>query len=231
MLVPRRAVLLLASSLQPARLMVPAAAAAPRKVDPEYPGTAVERMYACRQRVAELAAGGGFDGDWGSKVRKNLLAAAGLRDLPDARPGQGYTGHAFNDFNHCDATTMLIDVADSNNEGRVPGIAFNNPLGNGIRIASVPELGAGGSWSTCIIGNNEEPPHDVAHVQFQSRIAFKLVWLPPSFESFALLDDGGNELATGRPTGQLPALRERQANYQTVRGGRYDPMRGKSPAA
>lgn len=35
---------------------------------------------------------------------------------------------------------------------------------------------SGGSWSTCLIGCNQNPPQDVAHVQFKSRIAFKLVW-------------------------------------------------------
>ena len=31
---------------------------------------------------------------------------------------------------------------------------------------------------------------DVAHVQFRARIAFKLVWAPPDFNSFVLVDDG-----------------------------------------
>jgi len=190
-------------------------------VDPEYPGTAVARMNACRRRVKEISANGGFSLDW-EDTRRNLLFAAGLKDMPDAIPGQGYTGHAFNDWNHCDATTMRLDVADSNNEGRVPGIAFNNPLGNGIRVASLPELGPGGSWSTCINGCNLTPPRDVAHVQFQSRVAFKLVWLPPNFESFALTDDAGGVLATGSPSGRLPPPRERERNYLAVKGGIYD---------
>lgn len=71
---------------------------------------------------------------------------------------------------------MRGDEADNNNEGRVAGIAYNNRLGEGIRIASIEELGPGGSWSTCMIGCNKEPPQDVAHIQFKSRIAFKLVW-------------------------------------------------------
>ena len=36
-----------------------------------------------------------------------LLWIGGLKDLNGARPGSGYTGHSFNDFNHCDLTTML----------------------------------------------------------------------------------------------------------------------------
>lgn len=143
-------------------------------VDPEYPGTAVSRLQNVQKRVKSLTTEQ-LSQDWES-VRPLLLWAGGLRDLPNARPGKGYTGHSFNDFNHCDLTTMRGEDADNNNEGRVQGIAFNNRLGEGIRIASIEELGPGGSWSTCMIGCNKEPPQDVAHVQFRSRIAFKLVW-------------------------------------------------------
>lgn len=109
------------------------------------------------------------------RLARRLLWAAGLRDLTDVPPGQGYTGHAFNDYNHCDATCMLGDVAHNLNDGqdRVAGIAVNNRLGPGIERASLPELGVGGSWSTCTNGCNREPPRDVAHVQFRSRVAFK----------------------------------------------------------
>jgi hypothetical protein len=127
-----------------------------------------------RQRARSLTTQQ-LSGDW-AEVRRKLLWAGGLKDLPNARPGQGYTGHSFNDFNHCDLTTMLGEVAHNNNEGRVPGIAYNNQLGPGIQLASLEELGPGGSWSTCMMGCNREPPQDVAHVQFKSRIAFKLVW-------------------------------------------------------
>jgi hypothetical protein len=191
-------------------------------IDQLYPGTAVARMLASRARVAELAAKGKFAGDW-DDVRRSLLFAAGLRDLPNAAPGAGYTGHAFNDWNHCDATTMRLDVAENSNGGRVPGIAFNNPLGRGIRIASLPELGPGGTWSTCMMGCNVNPPNDVAHIQFQSRIAWKLVWLQPAFETFALVDDDGKVIAKGAPTGRLPPLRERQQNFMAVKGGKYEP--------
>ena len=37
----------------------------------------------------------------------------------------------------------------------------------------------------------QDPPQDVAHLQFKSRIAFKLVWCPPNFEKFVLVDDDG----------------------------------------
>lgn len=95
-----------------------------------------------------------------------------------------------------------------------------------------------------------DPPEDVAHIQFRSRIAFKLVWAPtPKFDQFVLVDDGtscmfewsvlsfnnsttfltlstqtikdGKLLAEGKPTGILPALRERQMNYKIVQGSKY----------
>jgi hypothetical protein len=189
-------------------------------MDLEYPGTAVERMSAVRRRVAnlthdELSAG------W-EDVRRKLLWAGGLRDLPNAIPGQGYTGHAFNDYNHVDLTCMLDQVSHNENDGRIQQIARGNQLGPGIRIASLPDLGPGGSWSTCANGCNQDPPQDVAHVQFRSRIAFKLVWCPTArFDTFVLVDDDGKELARGTPTGDLPRIGERQANYRIVRGSKY----------
>lgn len=193
-------------------------------VDPEYPGTAVERLNTVRARVAELAEGDDLNGRW-EEVRKKLLWAGGLRDLSNAVPGQGYTGHSFNDFNHVDLTTMLDQASDNENDGSVKGIAIGNQLGNGIRVASLPELGPGGSWSTCAMGCNKDPPQDVAHIQFRSRIAFKLVWVPNErFDTFVLVDDDGNLLAKGKPSdgpSSLPALRERQMNYRIVEGSKY----------
>jgi len=146
----------------------------PADYDAEYPGTAVTRMLGIRERVKSLSSTE-LSGDW-EQVRRKILWAGGLKDLPHAAPGRGYTGHSFNDFNHCDLTAMLKEVTHYDNEGRVAGIAFHNPLGPGIEIASIGELGLGGSWSTCMMGCNKEPPQDVAHIQFKSRIAFKLVW-------------------------------------------------------
>ena len=189
-------------------------------VDSEYPGTAVERMLAVRVRVKELTEQD-LNGKW-EDVRRRILWAGGLRDLTDANPGEGYTGHSFNDFNHVDLTCMAGEVSDNKNDGSVKGIAIGNKLGSGIRIASLEELGPGGSWSTCAIGCNKDPPSDVAHVQFQSRIAFKLVWVPTeNFDTFVLVDDDGNELAVGKPTGQLPNLRERMRNYEIMKGSKY----------
>ena len=67
-------------------------------IDPQYPGTAVERMLAARARVTSLAKEDLNDA-W-EEVRRKILWAGGLKDLPNARPGQGYTGHSFNDYNH-----------------------------------------------------------------------------------------------------------------------------------
>merc|ERR1712039_751179 len=83
------------------------------------------------------------------------------------------------------------------------------------------DWGQGGSWSTCTNGCHLDPPQDVAHVQFQSRIAFKLVWAPPHFRSFVLVDDDGNLLNHGTPTGALPDPRYRQSNYRLTVGGKY----------
>lgn len=195
------------------------------QVDPEYPGTAVARMEAARARARSLSPAE-LSGEW-PDVRRLLLWAAGLRDLTDVPPGAGYTGHAFNDDNHCDATCMLDDVSFNLNDSpqAVAGIARNNRLGPGIVAASDPELGVGGSWSTCTNGCNLEPPRDVAHVQFRSRIAFKLVWCPPNFDAFVLVDDAGALLARGSPTGSagepLPHISYRRSNYALVRGSKY----------
>ena len=128
-------------------------------VDSEYPGTAVQRMLNIRERVKSLKPEQ-LNADW-EETRRSILWAGGLKDLPTAVPGQGYTGHSFNDFNHCDLTAMAGDVAHNENEGKVDGIHFQNRLGRGIEIASLPELGPGGSWSTCMMGCNSEPPRDV----------------------------------------------------------------------
>lgn len=120
-------------------------------------------MRAARERALSLPAAE-TNGDW-ENVRQRVLWAAGLRDIKDAAPGSGYTGHAFNDANHCDATTMLGDVAHSANDGSVKGIAVGNQLGPGIEVASLPELGTGGSWSTCTNGCHLEPPQDVTDLR------------------------------------------------------------------
>merc|ERR1719213_1236620 len=119
---------------------------------------------------------------------------------------------------------MLGEVSHNLNEAgkdRVAAIAVGNRLGPGIEVASLPELGEGGSWSTCTDGCHLNPPQDVAHLQFRARIAFKLVWCPPAFRAFVLVDDGGSFLATGEPTGAVPSLRDRAANFALVKGSKY----------
>ena len=96
-----------------------------------------------------------------------------------------------------------------------------NNLHEGILIASDPELGEGGSWSTCQLGCNKDPPADVAHVQFKSKIAFKLVWCPPSFTQFVLVDDDGKVINRGYGVGNLPREQERQMNFEAVKGSKY----------
>mmetsp|Transcript_642 Transcript_642/g.1740 ORF Transcript_642/g.1740 Transcript_642/m.1740 type:complete len:151 (-) Transcript_642:1803-2255(-) len=78
------------------------------EVDKEYPGTAVARMRSAVERAKSLSSDD-LSGEW-EDTRKKLLWAAGLRDLQNVPPGQGNTGHAFNDHNHCDATVQRMMV-------------------------------------------------------------------------------------------------------------------------
>ena len=72
------------------------------------------------------------------------------------------------------------------------------------------------------MGCSKDPPQDVAHIQFQARIAFKLVWVPNEFfDTFVLVDDDGKLLAKGKPIEGIPALRIRQMNYRIVAGSKY----------
>ena len=70
----------------------------PDQIDSSYPGTAVTRLRNVQSRVKSLTPEQ-LSQDW-ETVRRSILWAGGLRDLPNARPGKGYTGHSFNDFNH-----------------------------------------------------------------------------------------------------------------------------------
>ncbi len=56
------------------------------EVDPEYPGTAVQRLKNVHLRVATLTEED-LSGDW-VDVRRKILWAGGLKDLPDSIPGQ-----------------------------------------------------------------------------------------------------------------------------------------------
>lgn len=67
-------------------------------IDSSYPGTAVTRLNNVQSRVKSLTPEQ-LSQDW-ETVRRSIIWAGGLRDLPNVRPGKGYTGHSFNDFNH-----------------------------------------------------------------------------------------------------------------------------------
>ena len=48
------------------------------------------------------------------------------------------------------------------------------------------------------------------------------MWAPgDGFRRFVLVDDDGALLAAGAPSGQLPALEERKANWEMVQGSKY----------
>lgn len=113
-------------------------------VDEDYPGTSVIRMMKIRKRVLVMTEEE-LNGDW-LIVRKHILTAGGMKDSTTLPRWHGYTGHSFNDFNHCDLTAMRNDEV------------VTHLLGPGVQIASMPELGPGGSWSTCMMGCEENPP-------------------------------------------------------------------------
>lgn len=190
-------------------------------VNPSYPGTALDRTEKGKELASQLQKET-LNGDWASLVRPSLLQACGLRDKTTVRPGNGYTGHCFNDYNHVDCCTMIGEVAHNENNGQVQGIAYSNPLGKGILSASIPSNGEGGSWCTCQLGSGNAPPADVCHIQFQSQIAFKLVWCKSDdYRSFTLVDDVGELLAYGEPSGRLPSYNQRKGNYRVVEGSKY----------
>jgi len=195
-------------------------------------GTDVARRDAVVERVLDVPQAE-WDDDW-KGVRKRLLFACGLRDLPYSQPGKGYTGHCFQDWNHVDCCTMRGSMAFNENRAQVPGIAYSNQLGVGIETASLPLEGSmGGSWCTCQMGAGRDPPVDVCHKQFLAQVGFKLLWCPGEpvyksgvkshlFESFVLVGDDGDVLARGRPTGtDLPTYRERKRNWEEVEGGMF----------
>ena len=182
-----------------------------------YPGTAVARLEAVHQRLAAIPQSE-LDAAW-PDARRALLRAGGLRDLPNARPGQGYTGHAFNDYNHCDLTTMLGDVQDeSNADGSVAEISRSNLLGPGIREASLPELGEGGPGRPARTGAHRIR-QETSHTYNSARLLRSPIWTPADdYSSFVLVDDDGKLLRKGTPQPPLPAKSQRQMNYRVVQG-------------
>jgi len=174
-------------------------------------GTATKRLDAAR--VLARALNGKLTGDW-QEVRKKLLGAAGLKDIPDK------TGHCFTDFNHVSATTMMSSNSHNEHDGAVKGMAVGNQLGPGIESASLHEapFDDNGSWCTCAIGAGKNPPFDVAHHQFHSKVAFYLVWLNGGKEA-RLATEEGELLACGQPTGELPEEGARKDNWDNFNQG------------
>ncbi|KAL7475844.1 hypothetical protein ACHAWX_000070 [Stephanocyclus meneghinianus] len=119
---------------------------------------------------------------------------------------------------------MNVNSLEILHDGLIEGIAMGNQLGPGIKIASLPELSPGGLWSTCAMGCHTDPPRDVTHVQFHSRIAFKLVWIPNAYlDDFVLVVDDGKFLAVGKPLddGTMPSRTEREMNWSIVQRSKY----------
>lgn len=158
-----------------------------------------------RSQVADVISD---DLNWNWKnVRQRILWVGGLKDLCTSIPGQEYTGHLFNDYNHVNLTCMLDQATVNLNDCSVKQIAVWNWSRPGIQIDTLLELGTGSSWSTCANGCDQKPLQDVAHIQFWSRIEFKLAWvLNHAFDRFALVDDDGKELALGRASEGLPSF-------------------------
>ena len=149
-------------------------------------GTAEERSSVAVARARTVR----FDQPW-DIVREEIVSACGLRV-------QQSTSHCFNDWNHVDCCAMATGSTHrTNEESKVVGMHRTNFLGTHIVDASLPEHGGeGGSWCTCHMSS----PDDVCHKQFGARTAFKLTWCKGSRVA-ALLDDYGNVLASGKPTG------------------------------
>ena len=86
--------------------------------------------------------------------------------------------------------------ADTHNFSPIQNIIF----AVGHRLGPV-ESGLPLSWTRWFVEylcewlQYNDPPQDVDHIQFRSRIAFKLGWVPNErFDAFVLVDDDGNEL-------------------------------------
>lgn len=167
----------------------------------DCPGTATDRVDAIRSRVAQVDLSGRWD-----DVREELVQSCGLA-VGD------FTGHCFNDFNHVDCCAMKQGaVHRTNSESLVPGMHAVNHLGAHITGASDLSFGPGGSWCTCHLNS----PFDVCHKQFGASTAFKLVWCEGT-KLAALVDDSGNLLNWGTPTGgssRVPGYGGDRARFQ-----------------
>ncbi|KAH8051161.1 hypothetical protein JL722_10858 [Aureococcus anophagefferens] len=67
---------------------------------------------------------------------------------------------------------------------------------------------------------------------FNARPAFKVVWCPEDLGRFVVVDDAGNKLAQGRPTGRLPPADQRRANAREFANSKYSlPCRPRASAS
>ena len=192
--------------------------------DAAYPMDAASRRFGAQLLASRLNASD-LDGDFDRVVRPALLGACGLRDERRARPGKGNTGHCFADWNHVDCCTMALETADSENRGKVAGIAAANFLGDGIRAASVEALGDGGSWCTCTMGSAKSPPGDVCHVVVGVFVGLAVVMDPARVAVGAIQCAAGLQ---GRlvPRGPRPLRRRRRRGQQTGAGPAGGPPAG-----
>lgn len=178
----------------------------------QYPGTSTKRLKTIHKNINLLTINDLRD-TW-DNIRPKLLKAGGLKDIDE-------TSHIFNDFNHCDLTPMKRNSFENQNKGKVMNIHPTNYLGDVIKKCSINNTKIfqdnDGSWGTCMIGCNQNPPQDVSHIQFKSKIAFKLIWLPPNYNEFVLVDDDGNILKKGiNFDTQNPDKTEREKNFETA---------------
>ena len=183
-----------------------------KKGGKQYPGTSIKRLNIIHNNIRLLTLNDLKD-TW-NNIRPKLLNAGGLKNVYE-------TSHIFNDFNHCDLTPMKRNTFDNQNQGKVMNIHPTNYLGDVIKKCSINNDNIfkdnDGSWGTCMIGCNQNPPQDVAHIQFKSKIAFKLIWLPPNYDEFVLVDDDGNILKKGiNLDTKNPNKIERKKNFETA---------------
>jgi len=193
-----------------------------------YPGTSEERRNIIINNIKNMDNSEFENIKYWEELRKKLVKAGGLKD-------DNYdTMHIFSDFNHCDLTPIKKSYYCNENNGQVEGIHYSNSLcsvikNNSLSLESKNKKGKkiinnDGSWGTCMIGCDKNPPQDVAHLQFKCKIAFKLIWLPGKnglFENFVLVGDDGKILKKGNNLDIVyPPFDQRKMNYEVVKNSK-----------
>ncbi|CAK0838884.1 unnamed protein product [Prorocentrum cordatum] len=172
--------------------------------------TRAERMLQLEQPV------GAHAGMTSPKKQRRVRAVAWVSLMPGGLKEDYSTSHAFNDDNHCDLTTMAVQ--EGIGDQKLVLCLRGSPAAAEEAMSEDPaDRQLGGT-------EREGPALDMNRAErqkHQGRIAFKLVWAPPDFSQFVLVDDEGRELRRGRPTGSLPPARARQGNFELVAGGKY----------